>query len=211
MTSNTILSMLGNIAKWIVISVCLFVLGWTAGRVFDAWAFFDLEWSISVADVLSVIVDIALAFMVAKIIEKSIQDSRVEKDFFIKEIDTVSDILTDLDKICSKETTLSLSTTVYEISRARKLLLRVWKSLEEMKARYSKSHQKDKTELLTALRDLNTRLTDVRSYDGRNDIQPIKLSRGHIYLNATIKPEIDECIAGIKDKLLRMKIGINKM
>lgn len=203
--------MLGNIAKWGILTVCLFVLGWTAGQIFEAWTFFDLEWSISVADVLSIVVDIALAFIIAKIIEKSIQDSRVEKDFFIKEIDTVSDILTDLDKICSKETTLSLNTTVYEISRARKLFLRVWKSLEEMKVSFCKAHQKEKAELLTALRELNTQLTDVRSYDGRNDIQPIKLSGGHIYLNATVKPEIDECIAGIKDRLLKMKIGINKM
>ena len=203
--------MLGNIVKWGAISIGLFAMGWTACLVYDNWTLFVLDWKISTADILSVVVNVFLAIIVANIIEKSIQDSRIEKDFFIKEIDTISDTLSDLDQICSRETVLSFNTTVYEISRCRKMLLRVWKTLEEFKPGYAKHHKSDKTELLGAMKDLTSQLTDVKSYDGCTGIQPIRINKGHIFLNAAVKPQIDKRIADIKDKLLKLKININKI
>lgn len=203
--------MLGNIVKWVAGPIALLVIGWTAGQMFENWVFFNLDSSISIADVLAIIVDILLALIIAVFIEKSLQDSRIEKDFLIKEIDNASEILTDLEKICANETTLSLSKTIYDISRARKILLAVWKTLEELKPDYCNKHKENKTAILTGLKILNSWLTDVKSYETKTGIEPIKINKGHIYLNGTVKPEIDNCIADIKDRLLRLKISINKI
>ena len=42
-------------------------------------------------------------------------------------------------------------------------------------------------------------------------IEPISITNGKIYLNNTVKGDIESVFADLKEKLLQMKININKM
>lgn len=200
-----------NTVKWFLALVATFILGWLAGQICEAWAFFELDWSVEVMDIITLITEVGLAIFVAIIIEKSIQDTRIEKDFYIKEIDNVADLISEIDKISTRNNILSLFEVNYTIGRSRKLLQSMWKSLQARKANYCKNHGTELTTILTTIKGLSSRLTDTNYYIGQAGIDPISIANGKIYLNNTVKGDIESVFADLKEKLLQMKININKM
>ena len=173
-----------NTVKWILALVATFIIGWLAGQICEAWVFFELDWSVEVMDIITLITEVGLAIFVAIIIEKSIQDTRIEKDFYIKEIDNVADLLSEIEKSSTRNNILSLFEVNYTIGRSRKLLQSMWKSLQTRKANYCKNHATELTTLLTTIKGLSSRLTDTKYYKGQMGIEPISITNGKIYLNS---------------------------
>lgn len=203
--------MLGRIVKYGAIIFCSFIVGWVFSVVCRNTAPYTLDWSINMADVLSVLVDVFLACVVAQLINKSIHNSRVEKDFLISELNSFNTIIVDLERVCSRETILSLPNTNYDIGRSRKVLQRMWKITEEVDRSFHLSHQKDFDEILDLVKKLGTKLTDAKYFQSKDGFQPIKIAKNHIYLNNSVKPEIDKDITNIKERVLQMKVAINKI
>ena len=202
--------MLRNIAK-VVGAILLFVAGWTAGQLFEGWAFFELDNSLNVADVLSIIIECLLAVFIVRSLGKKDEESRVEKEFYIQEYDKAQDIVNTIEKTCATQTILSLDEINYCLNRCRKIIVKLWKQISELHPDFDRRNKAKQNELQTSLNTLNRKLTDTRFYDNIQNIVPLKIARGKIYLNASIKPGIDDEISEMKKKLLEMKIFVNKL
>lgn len=196
-----------------VISILLAILliSSTLGQVLEDISPFTLDWSISLSDVLAIVVDLFLACYIARLIEKGIQDQRVEKDFFIKELSETQQTLSELERNCSGTTNLSLYVTVYEVEKARKNLQRIWGIMNVRNKAFHKKHNKDFEELIVLVKKLNSQLTDSNFFISYQGCEPIKITKGHIYLNRTVQPEIGKTFGKIKDCLFDWKIKINNM
>ena len=83
--------MRGNIGKYSVITAVSVIIGWTACVLFEHWSILTLDLSISVTDVLTLVVEVGLALFVASVLERGLQNKRVEKDFYLKELDDILD------------------------------------------------------------------------------------------------------------------------
>lgn len=202
--------MRSNIAK-VVAGVLLFIAGWTVGQVLEAWAFFDLDSSLNVSDVVGIIVDALLAVFIVRSIGKRDEENRVEKEFYIQEYDKAQDIVNNIEKSCSTQDVLSLDEINYSLSRCRKIIVKLWKQIVELHPDFEKQNVGNQTSLQNSLNNLNRRLMDTRFYTSFAGMTPLKLSKGKIYLNKTIKPDIDNEISELKNLILKMKILVNKI
>jgi hypothetical protein len=203
--------MRGNIVVNVLIAIGLIVLGWTLGQVCESYAFIKLDLSIGISDILAVFVEIVLAFIIVNVIENNAQNHRVEKDFFISELNEVQQTLTELEKSCSSSCPLSFTQTVYEISKSKKNLLGMWKVMSERDYNFHSQKNKDFEEIIGKIKLLNSQLTDADFFKAVNGYEPVKIVKGHIYINKTVNSELDMTFAEIKEGIFDMKIAINDM
>lgn len=203
--------MLGRNVNWIAALICGIVIGWTLYILLHNFAFFTLDWTIGLADVLAIVIEIILACVIAQLIDNKLNNTRVEKDYFINELDSVNDIYANLEKICSRETTLSLQNVTYDIGKSRKILQRMWKMMKEVNNYFHKSNQDDFSAILATINGINSKLTDTSTFKEEDGFTPIKISRNHIYLNNSVKPEIDRDMGYLKDQIFELKIKINRI
>lgn len=199
-----------NIVKWVAV-VLVFVIGWTAGQVFESWAFFVLDNSMNVSDVLGILVECVLAVFIVRAITKKDEEKRVEKEFFIKEYDKAQEVISELEKECATQNILSLDVTTYNLSRCRKTVVKVWMKIRELYPAFTKRNEANQTDLLIKIKSLDSKLTDTKSYQGIKGIEPLKITNRKVYLNGTIKPMIDDDISELKLMLLDMKLLVNKL
>lgn len=65
--------------------------------------------------------------------------------------------------------------------------------------------------IIAKLKLLNSQLTDANFFKNDNGYEPVKIMKGHIYLNKTMNSELDMTFAEIKQGIFDMKIAINEM
>lgn len=202
--------MLRNIIKWVAV-VLVFVAGWTAGQIFESWAFFELDNSMNVSDVLGILVECALAVFIVRAITKKDEEKRVEKEFFISEYDKAQEVISELEKECATQNVLSLDVTTYNLSRCRKTVVKIWMKIGELYPGFKKKNEVRQTSLLAKIKSLDSKLTDTKIYKGMKGIDALKIKNRKVYINGTIKPLIDDDISELKLMLLDMKLCVNKM
>ncbi len=203
--------MRGSIIVKILLGLVLIAFGWTLGKVCEAHYLFTLDWSIGVSDVLAIIVEVVLAIFIVNVIENSAQNKRVEKDFYITELSDAQQLLADLEKKCSDTNPLSFSLTVYEVEKTKKNLLSMWKIMEERSRDFHKKQNKDFERIIANVKLLNSQLSDAEYFSSEEGFESVKISKGHIYLNKTVRSEIDNTFNAIKDGIFKLKIAINEM
>lgn len=201
--------MRGNIGKYSVIAAVSVIIGWTACVLFEHWSILTLDLSISVTDVLTLVVEVGLALFVASVLERGLQNKRVEKDFYLKELDDILGIFSDLEQLCARQNVLSFDVTVETLSRSKRILNRLWKLKEEYEKAFAQKNQKVYNSTLTSIKDIDKKLTDAKILEGEPNVTPIKISNGKIYLNGSVRPIIEESISQAKKDLFKMKVLIN--
>lgn len=199
-----------NIVK-LMAAILLFVLGWTFGQLFESWSYFEIDNSLNVSDVLNIVVDCSLAVFILRVIGKRDEENRVEKDFYIKEYDKAQEVINLIEKDCSLQNVLSYDEINYGLTRCRKIIVQVWKQIQEIHADFGKQNATKQSALMNNLNSLNTKLTDTKYYKGMQNVSPLKITNRKIYLNNTIKPHINEDVSKLKQNILEMKILVNKM
>jgi hypothetical protein len=192
-------------------AILLFVLGWTFGQLFESWSYFEIDNSLNVSDVLNIVVDCSLAVFILRVIGKRDEENRVEKDFYIKEYDKAQEVINLIEKDCSLQNVLSYDEINYGLTRCRKIIVQVWKQIQEIHADFGKQNATKQSALMNNLNSLNTKLTDTKYYKGMQNVSPLKITNRKIYLNNTIKPHINEDVSKLKQNILEMKILVNKM
>lgn len=202
--------MLRNIVKYIA-GILLFVAGWTTGQILEDIAYFEFDNSLNVFDLVSVAVECVLAVFIVRAIGKKDEENRVEKDFYIQEYDKAHDVINAIEKQCATQNILSLDEINYSLSRCRKIIVKLWKQIVELHPGFEDKYKEKQNELQGSLNSLNRKLTDTKFYIGIQRIESLKINKGKIYLNGTIKPGIDDEISVLKSKLLEMKILVNKL
>lgn len=186
------------------------VLGWVACLLFEDYSFLTLERDISLMDIFAILTDLFIAAIVVNVVEKGLQNKRIEKDIYITELNSIINVLEPLGDKCAKDTTLSYNVTVYNIGRMRKSFVRLWKMFEERDTQFSKKQNDKKEQFTNLIRNLSTLLTDSEEYNRVEDSYDcVTVTKGNIYLNNSIKPVIDSTITSIKDIILKLKIDIN--
>lgn len=203
--------MRGNIIVSALLAILFIAIGWTLGQVLEDIAPFTLDWAISIPDILTIIVEIFLACYIARLIEKGIQDQRVEKDFFIQELSSTQDSLIELERSCSRTTSLSLNLTIYEVEKIKRNLIRIWEIMATRNKSFHDKNNNDYQKLLTSIKTLNTQLTDSNYFNNIKGISPVKIVKGVIHLNHTVIPGINKTFTSIKDSIFSWKIKINDM
>lgn len=203
--------MLGTIVKWFAVIICSVILGWTICITFPNCRLYVLDWHIGMAEILSIIVNVILTCVIAQIVNKSLNNSRVEKDFFIKELDSINSIYSDLEKKCSRDISLSLQNTTYDIGRSRKTVHRIWSRMYYINRTFHKTHNNDIDKILITINNLNSMLTDSKYFSENQGYNPIKIAKNHIYLNNSVRPDIDKTISNIRDLIFKLIVSINKM
>lgn len=204
-------SMRGKTVIRILVAIIVFVLGWTLGQVFENVSPFTLDWSVSLSDVFAILVEIGLAIVIALLVEKGMQNQRVEKDFFISELNEAQQAFSELAKDCSRLVPLSLNQTVYQVEKPKKDLLKMW---DTMGIRNQSFYAKKKPEfdtLLTNIKLLNSQLSDSKFFKIEDGYKPVNITKGVIHLNNTVTKPIDETLSNIKGCIFKMKIAINDM
>lgn len=201
--------MRGSIVKYSVVAVVSVIIGWTACVLFEHWSILTLDLSISVTDVLTLVVEVGLALFVANVLERGLQNKRVEKDFYLKELDDILIIFSELERLCAQQSVLSLDVTVESLSRSKRILNRLWKLKEEYETSFARQNQKVYNTVLASIKDVDKKLTDAKALNGEPKVTPIKISNGKIYLNSSVRPIIEESISQAKKDLFKMKVLIN--
>lgn len=203
--------MRGRTVVKLLLAIVIFVLGWTLGQLLENISPFSLEWSINLSDILSILVEIGLAIVLALLIEKGMQNQRVEKDFFINELNDVQQSLAELEKTSFRLVPMSFNQTVFQIEKPRKDLTKLWSTMRERNTPFHDKYNKDFDMLLKNLKTLNSQLSDSNFFKGENGYKPVTITRGLIHLNGTVLEEIDKTFSSIKDQIFKMKIAINDM
>nr|WP_297167532.1 hypothetical protein [uncultured Dysgonomonas sp.] len=91
--------MKNNIVFYIVV-LCI---GVVIGKMFN-WGYFELKSEISIIEAITLFVTIGLALYVAKILEKEVQDTRVQKDLYISKFCEIDELLSSLELLVESDT-----------------------------------------------------------------------------------------------------------
>lgn len=204
-------NMRGKTVIRIFVVIIAFAVGWTSGQVLEDYSPFILDWSISVSDVLGILVEIGLALFLASLIEKGLQNQRVEKDFYISELDETQRTFAELGKECSRLEPLPFHRTIYQIEKPKKDLVKMWDTIGLRNKSFHQEYQPQIDELLSRIKTLNSQLSDSSYFRSNEGYDPVKIEGGYIFLNASVTPVIDESFSAIKERIFRMKIAINEL
>ena len=203
--------MRGSIVVKILLVIVVFALGWTLGQVLENISPFTLDWTISLSDILSILVEISLAVVLALLIEKGMQNQRVEKDFFITELNDAQQSLSEIERSCARLVPLSLQQTVFQIEKPRKDLTKMWEIMKERNKTFHDKKNSDFEVLVRNLKKLNSQLSDSKFFKTEEGYKPVSITRGVIHLNNSITNDLDTTFGAIKDEIFKMKIAINDM
>ena len=82
----------------IFIGCVIFLAGWIIG---NKWQCIEctLDLTFNIVDVITLIVTIAMGIYIAWILEKEVQDNRIEKDMYLTKIGVIEGILDELDSM----------------------------------------------------------------------------------------------------------------
>lgn len=170
-----------------------------------------LDWSISISDILAILVEIGIAIIIAWLVEKGMQNQRVEKDFFISELDDAQCFFSELEKDCSRLSTLSFQQTIFQIEKTRKDLMKMWETIEIRNKRFHDKKNNDFDGLIKTIKVVNSQLSDSNYFKEYDGCKPIIIKKGDIHLNNTVVTMITDTLDSIKDCIFRMKLAINDM
>ena len=166
---------------------------------------------IGLIDILELIITIFLGIYIARIIEKKLQDKRIEKDIFIKNIDQIEYLIQEFEKIEVGDP-ISYSKITNRISKARekknRLLFNIIKKVKPNKIINSQIEDVQ-IKLKNDFKILKNLLTNTPSQE--IDQADVRLINGKITYFDTRLKEIFAVLFDINDKLLELKLIVNSL
>lgn len=86
-----------NITKYIL-WIVIFCVGICIGKLLN-WGYFTLSKEVSIIDAITLFVTVGCAIFIAKVLEKEVQDDRIEKDLFLNQANQLETFLGEIEKI----------------------------------------------------------------------------------------------------------------
>lgn len=190
----------------LIVAVALIALGWVLGQYIENIAFFTYSHEISLIDVISLIVTVFMAWYVSRILEKSIQDKRTEKDLILSKIDEVDQAINSLILLNSSESTVSYVKVVHILTKSRKWSVRFWNIIDQKYKGLSNKEKDNYTSMLNKMREANILCT----YTPPTSVdENILIVDGEITYSNARKYEIDIKLESIRDDLIDFKMKVN--
>lgn len=196
-----------NIAKYIL-WITIFSVGVCFGKFLN-WGYFVLSKEISIIDAISLFVTVGCAIFIAKVLEKEVQDDRIEKDLFLNQINQLETFLAEIEKGIESSGTLYVS-IVNSYSNANKTRYKFFKRIDEHCIHLSKNPTLKKTgkSLDISFKSLKPLLTETPVI--QTETPDIIVKSGKIRYSESRLTEIKNEITNIYDNLFKIKIIINR-
>lgn len=192
-------------------AILILVIGWLIG---SKWRIcqFVLDLQINIVDAVSLLVTVVMVLYIARILEKEVQDNRIEKDMYLSKISVIENLLENIETMFQNKNGIDLD---YKLivnleHRIRTKKNSIFEHIVE------KSKRKIKTEIQTYEKLLKDEFKDLRNYltqtnaseEGTKDISiENNIARYSQERTSLILTSLNS----IENKLLELKVLINKM
>ena len=189
--------------------VIIFSIGICVGKLFD-FGYFVLSKDISIIDAISLFVTVGCAIYITKVLEKEVQDDRIEKDLYLIQVNKIEQFLNEIENSIDEEN-IPYSKIVSSYSNANKMKTKFFQRISNKTTSHLNNTALNniKDEFDKKFRWLKRILTYTPSIDDDIDNE-INISSGIISYSSerilTIKKELDY----IYDKIFEIKIIINR-
>lgn len=190
----------------LLICIILIGFGWVLGQYFENFSLFTYSYEISLMDAITLLGTALMAWYVARVLEKNIQDKRLEKDLILNKIDEVDQAINALINLNSSGDEIAYVKVVHLLQKSRKWSSRFWSIIDK---KYKPLYKKEKNrydDMMVKIRQVN-RLCTYTSPAG-ND-QDIRILDGIITYSDNRKYELDSKLESIRDDLLEFKLEVN--
>ena len=195
----------------IISAVILLSIGWMIGNKWQIAAC-ELELKFNIVDVLTLIVTIAMGLYIARVLEKDVQDKRIEKDMYLSKINVIESICDELENKfqASNGKGLDYKEIVNLEHRIKTKKNTIFKYILD------NSHGKINDKLKTHDEKLKGEFKDLRNNLTQTTVGEVEQQDIEIVNNcATYSNERTTCILSslntISNSLLEVKVLVNKM
>jgi hypothetical protein len=196
-----------KIAKYHILgTIVIFSIGVTIGKLLN-WGYFELVKEISIIDALTLFITIGLAIYVAKILEKEVQDVRIEKELYMAKITELEGILNNFETLIEeKEVIYSKINNRIHSCRIKKnsIFDSIKDSLKQIEISDIDSFEREITDKINSLKRL---LTETPAVPSKTPELSVKRGIANYSTNRAI--EICTEINAINENLFKMKVKIN--
>lgn len=173
---------------------------------------FVLDLQINIVDVVSLLVTVAMGLYIAMILEKEVQDNRIEKDMYLSKISVIENLLETIESMFQNKNGIDLE---YKLivnleHRIRTKKNSIFKHIVERAKRkikneiqsYEKQLKNEFKVLRNYLTQTNASEEETKEITIENDIAKYSQKRTSLILKS---------LNSIENKLLEVKVLINKM
>lgn len=195
--------MMRTITK-IVVAIVVFALGWIVGLFAENLSWFIYSNEVSLLDVISLVITTAIGLYVADVIQKNLEDKRVEKDIVFGMFNYVEEYLSELRSEVAKEQTEGTVDILAKIGSCRKFWTKIVKMIHE---RYDIDLSKEKINPNEFIK-LNQLCTST-AIIGATD-NSVLAKKGKVTYSDIRKNEIFSEIDRIRMTIVDLKLLINK-
>lgn len=172
----------------------------------------NIDTTINVLDAISLAATISVGIYIAKILQKEVQDKRIEKDMYLGLILSVERILNDLETLIenSEESTLYYQRVVSIIHRCRIKKTDIFKALDSLDNKLLKSQVNDLDQRLKGeLKTLKTALTETSVKS--SPTPSVKLKNNIIHYSEDRIIEIITSINVVESIFFELKVIVNNL
>lgn len=172
----------------------------------------NIDTTINVLDAISLVATIAVGIYIAKILQKEVQDKRIEKDMYLGLILSVERILNDLETLIenSEGSTLHYQRVVSIIHRCRIKKIDIFKALDSIDNKLLKSKVNDLDQRLKGeLKILKKALTETSV--NSSPTPSVKLENNIIHYSEDRIIEIITSINAVERIFFKLKVIVNNL
>ena len=183
-------------------------IGMTIGKLLN-WGYFELSKEVNIVDALILFVTIGVAIYIAKILEKEVQDVRIEKELYIAKITEIESILKDFE-ILVEEKDSSYNKINNRINSCRMKKGSIFNTIKEnLKQVKTKDFDNFEKEITDGINSLKRLLTETPAVAEENPAISVKKDIVTYSSNRII--EINTEINSISENLFKIKVRINNL
>ena len=183
-------------------------IGLTIGKLLN-WGYFELSKEVSIVDALTLFVTIGVAIYIAKILEKEVQDVRIEKELYIAKITEIESML-KVFEILVEEKDSSYNKINNRINSCRMKKGSIFNTIKEnLKQVKTKNFDKFEKEITDGINSLKRLLTETPAIAEKDPAILVKKDIVTYSSNRII--EINTEINSISENLFKIKVRINNL
>lgn len=196
----------------ILFAVGIFVIGWFVGSKWQICQF-SLDLQVNIVDAVSLLITVGMGLYIARILEKEVQDNRIEKDMYLSKVSAIEYLLESLENMFQNNNGINLDyRAIVNIEhRIRTKKNSIFTHIIE------KSRKKIKVEIQSYEKSLKEEFKDLRNYLTQTNASEIGDNKDIAIENNIAKYSQERtsliltCLSSIENKLLELKVLINKM
>lgn len=195
----------------VVIGFVLLSVGWMIGHSWEVKKF-CLDLNVNLIDVISLLATIALGIYIAWILEKEVQDKRIEKDMYLAKINAIDEIREKIEDIfqTSNGKDVDYKKVVSLEHRIKTKRDSIFKHiLEKSHGKIKKELTEHDTQLKSDFKDLRNFLTQTNA--NATEPQDIKIEKDKATYSESRTSSILSSLNNIDNRLLEIKVLVNKM